>query len=139
MLLGISFVLVGKHSKSVIRGGYSIAYDPAFYNILLNVSTSAPSVFLNTINNNTSLTAPLFRLPANPTGDVVRSNLGSFLQLNLTETARGGVRGLHAESMSKVVTVAAGAAYGVSTLLDDDKGDAKSDPKTAENSSTKKK
>lgn len=40
-------------------------------------------------------------------------DLGPFLQLNLTETARGGVRGLHAESMSKVVTVAAGAAHGV--------------------------
>ncbi len=40
-------------------------------------------------------------------------DLGAFLQLNLTETARGGVRGLHAEAMSKVVTVAAGAAYGV--------------------------
>lgn len=39
-------------------------------------------------------------------------DLGPFLQLNLTETARGGVRGLHAESMSKVVTVAAGAAFG---------------------------
>lgn len=27
---------------TVIRGGFSIAYDPAFYNILLNVSNSAP-------------------------------------------------------------------------------------------------
>ncbi|HKZ78921.1 MAG TPA: TonB-dependent receptor [Pyrinomonadaceae bacterium] len=27
---------------TVIRGGYSIAYDPAFYNILLNISNSAP-------------------------------------------------------------------------------------------------
>ena len=72
----------GDNDATVIRGGYSIAYDPAFYNILLNVSTASPTVFLNTINNNTSLTAPLFRLPANPTGDVVRTNLGSFLQRN---------------------------------------------------------
>jgi len=30
--------------KTVIRGGYRIAYDPAFYNIFLNVATSAPVV-----------------------------------------------------------------------------------------------
>jgi Carboxypeptidase regulatory-like domain len=29
-------------TATVIRGGYSIAYDPAFYNILLNVSNTAP-------------------------------------------------------------------------------------------------
>lgn len=75
-------LLFGENDATVIRGGYSIAYDPAFYNILLNVSTSAPVVFLNTILNNTSLTSPLFRMPANPTGDVVRSALGSFLQKN---------------------------------------------------------
>src|SRR6266511_529280 len=67
---------------TVFRGGYSIAYDPAFYNILLNVSTSAPQVFLNTINNNASLGSPTFRLPANPTGDAVRCQLSSFLQRN---------------------------------------------------------
>jgi outer membrane receptor protein involved in Fe transport len=30
--------------KTVIRGGFRIAYDPAFYNMFLNVATSAPSV-----------------------------------------------------------------------------------------------
>ncbi len=79
---GLARLLFGENDATVIRGGFSLAYDPAFYNILLNVSTSAPLVFLNTINNNTSLTAPLFRLPPNPTGDVVRASLGSFLQKN---------------------------------------------------------
>src|SRR5205085_4604404 len=79
---GVGHFLFGDNDATVIRGGYSIAYDPAFYNILLNVSTSTPNVFNNTINNNSSLTAPLFRLPANPTGDVVRSALGSFIQTN---------------------------------------------------------
>ena len=79
---GFSKLLFGENDATVIRGGFSIAYDPAFYNILLNVSTSAPTVFLNTINNNTSLTAPLFRLPANPTGTAVRASLSSFLQRN---------------------------------------------------------
>jgi len=77
-----SKLMFGENDATVIRGGFSIAYDPAFYNILLNVSTSAPTVFLNTINNNSSLTTPLFRMPATPTGDVVRSALGSFLQKN---------------------------------------------------------
>lgn len=64
---------------TVIRGGYSIAYDPGFYNIFLNVSTSSPAVFLNTINNTT--TAP-FSLPVNPTGNVVRANLSGQIQRN---------------------------------------------------------
>jgi hypothetical protein len=67
------------NGDTVFRGGYSIAYDPAFYNILLNVSTSAPSVFLNTI---TRAQAPTLSLPANPTGDTVRDQLSSFLQRN---------------------------------------------------------
>src|SRR5262249_54440958 len=39
---------------TVVRGGYSIAYDPGFYNILLNVSTSTPTVFNNVTDNSTS-------------------------------------------------------------------------------------
>ena len=75
---GLFGALLGDGS-TVFRGGYSIAYDPAFYNILLNVSTSAPQVFLNTIAN----TPPTsFVLPANPTGDVVRGQLSQFLQRN---------------------------------------------------------
>lgn len=74
--------LFGHNDATVIRGGYSIAYDPAFYNLLLNVSTSAPVVFSNTISNNSSLTAPTFRLPSNPTGEAVRSAFNSSLQRN---------------------------------------------------------
>jgi hypothetical protein len=73
--------LVGERDDTVIRAGYSIAYDPAFYNILLNVSTSAPIVFNNQLAN-LSTTAPVFGLPPNPTGDVVRTALGSALQRN---------------------------------------------------------
>jgi outer membrane receptor protein involved in Fe transport len=63
---------------SVIRGGYSIAHDPAFYNILLNISTSAPLVFLDTI------AAPIARpaLPTNPTGDRVRAAASAALRRN---------------------------------------------------------
>jgi hypothetical protein len=37
------------NDKTVIRGGFRIAYDPAFYNLFLNVATSAPSVNLATL------------------------------------------------------------------------------------------
>jgi outer membrane receptor protein involved in Fe transport len=79
---GFARYLFGENDATVVRGGFSIAYEPAFYNILLNVSTAAPTVFLNTINNTGTAAAPGFRLPSNPTGDVVRSALGSFLQRN---------------------------------------------------------
>jgi outer membrane receptor protein involved in Fe transport len=53
-------------NKTTARGGYSIAYDAAFYNLLLNISTSAPTVFLTTVNN--------IGIPdAVPTGDKVRN------------------------------------------------------------------
>lgn len=39
-------------------------------------------------------------------------SLGPWLQLNLTETRQGAVRGLHAESMHKLVAIAAGEAFG---------------------------
>ena len=38
--------------------------------------------------------------------------LGPFLQINATETHLGGLRGLHAEDMVKLVAVVAGEAFG---------------------------
>ncbi len=38
-------------------------------------------------------------------------SLGPWLQVNVTETHRGGLRGLHAEDMHKLVAVVAGAAF----------------------------
>ena len=61
-------------NKTVIRGGFSIAYDAAFYNILLNIVGGAPVA--------ASLTIPAANLPAtgspapvpfNPTGNIVRA------------------------------------------------------------------
>jgi Carboxypeptidase regulatory-like domain/TonB-dependent Receptor Plug Domain len=43
--------------KTVIRGGYRITYDPAYYNMFLNVATSAPVVNSGTIAG-ASCTAP---------------------------------------------------------------------------------
>jgi hypothetical protein len=60
--------------ETVIRGGFSMAYDPAFYNILLNVQNAAPF--------SVALTIPLASLPVagnpaplpnNPIGTNVRA------------------------------------------------------------------
>ncbi len=40
-------------------------------------------------------------------------SLGPWVQMNVTGTARGAVRGLHGEAMTKLVAVASGAALGV--------------------------
>ena len=37
---------------------------------------------------------------------------GPWQQINVTETARGAVRGLHGEAMAKLVAIAAGSATG---------------------------
>ena len=63
---------------TVIRGGFSIAYDATFYNIALNVSSSAPNVFLDTIPN----TVGAIPLPGNPIGSAVRTAGASFLRRN---------------------------------------------------------
>jgi len=40
---------IGGDDKTVVRGGFRLAYDPAFYNMFLNVGNSAPSVNLATL------------------------------------------------------------------------------------------
>jgi len=61
---------------TVIRGGFSIAYDAAFYNILLNVQNGAPfsAALAVPASSLTSLTTSPVPIPGNPTGDVVRAS-----------------------------------------------------------------
>jgi hypothetical protein len=61
---GFMSKLLGQDA-SVIRGGFSMAYDPSFYNLFLNAATAAPSVFAYT------LTGSFPPMPAN----IVGSNL----------------------------------------------------------------
>ncbi len=56
---GMLHKLVGSDA-TVIRGGYAIAYDPAFYNILLNVANVAPfSIALAATSAQLPATSPL--------------------------------------------------------------------------------
>jgi len=67
------------HGKTTIRGGYRLLYDPPFYNIFLNVSTSSPFSFLQSFSAASGLAANTFGVPANPTGPTVRNLLASSL------------------------------------------------------------
>ena len=70
--------------KTVIRGGYRIAYDPAYYNIFLNVATSAPVVNAGTIFN--------VGVPANATGTSVQSAYLGMIPLGANPGARSQTR-----------------------------------------------
>ncbi|HSM84864.1 MAG TPA: TonB-dependent receptor, partial [Candidatus Limnocylindrales bacterium] len=68
-------ILTG-NGKTVIRGGYRLLYDPPFYNIYLNMATSAPQVFLQTFTGAAAAGLPM---PAVPTGPNVRALLAPFI------------------------------------------------------------
>lgn len=62
-------------NKTVIRGGYSVSYDPSFYNLLLNAQTAAPVVSLYSLAGSAAIPVPsdpsganLLRIAAPPRG-----------------------------------------------------------------------
>ncbi|HLJ26974.1 MAG TPA: TonB-dependent receptor [Candidatus Angelobacter sp.] len=65
------------HGKTTFRGGYRLLYDPPFYNIFLNVSTSSPFVFLQSFTNAIGLPTGTFGLATQPNGPTVRNQLSS--------------------------------------------------------------
>jgi len=66
------------NDKTVIRGGYRIAYDPPYYNIYLNNYDGTPNILQATLFPTAG--NPL-NLPANPTGNAVRAVAGPSLPL----------------------------------------------------------
>jgi len=70
------------HGKTTIRGGYRLLYDPPFYNIFLNTSTSSPFGFLQTLTATSTPNLAGVSLPGNPTGPNVRTALASFIAKN---------------------------------------------------------
>src|SRR6185436_3090843 len=93
---GFMHKLVGEDA-TVIRGGFAIAYDPAFYNILLNLQNVAPfsaALALSSTNVLSSTTTSPVGLIANPIADNVQAAaiaagvlpLGKLNPLFLTQT-----------------------------------------------------
>jgi hypothetical protein len=68
--------------KTVLRGGFRISYDPAFYNIYSNIAESAPVVLNDTITGSVAAANPV---PAAPFGPAVRSALAPFLQTGVSD------------------------------------------------------
>lgn len=71
--------------KTVIRGGYRLAYDPPFYNIWLNVASSAPQVLAQTLTGANATDNPM---PADPFGPAVRAQLAPFLVYGVADPRR---------------------------------------------------
>jgi len=74
--------IFGGSGKTVFRGGYRLTYDPAFYNIYLNIQNSTPVVLSQSLSGATANSNPL---PANPTGNTVRSLLAPYLTLGVSD------------------------------------------------------
>jgi hypothetical protein len=72
--------------KTVIRGGYRLTYDPAYYNIFLNVATSAPVVNAGTIAG-AACTAPCL-----PTSGFLGSNVQAAHLSDIPLGVNPGVR-----------------------------------------------
>jgi hypothetical protein len=70
------------NGRSVIRGGFGIAYDPSFFNIVNNTVTAAPFVGTGTVRQNNPGTAgQMLGIPFLPT---------TTAQLNTTPGTNGG-------------------------------------------------
>jgi hypothetical protein len=64
--------LLGGSDKTVIRGGYRLTYDPAYYNMFLNVASAAPVVNAGTFGflQGSACTAPCLPTTGFTGGDV---------------------------------------------------------------------
>lgn len=66
--------------KTVVRGGFRMTVDPAYYNVFTNVSASTPLVLVASTTNGAA-----FPLPAVPTGPNVRASASSILPIGTTD------------------------------------------------------
>lgn len=69
--------------KTVVRGGFRLTVDPAYYNVFINMSTSTPLALV--ASTTTAAQAAGFPLPAVPTGPNVRASASSILPIGATD------------------------------------------------------
>ncbi|MFB3922563.1 MAG: carboxypeptidase regulatory-like domain-containing protein [Terriglobia bacterium] len=76
--------------RTVIRGGYRLSYDPPFYNMYLNMMSSAPIVLAQTVSgvDVDGNPVPGTGLPAAPFGPAVRDQFASFLTFGVSDPRR---------------------------------------------------
>jgi hypothetical protein len=74
--------------KTVIRGGFRVSYDPAFYNINLNVATSAPAVNLGNVTLDANGFSCAGCLPASGSAVDARTNVLPNLPLGVDPGTR---------------------------------------------------
>jgi len=74
--------IFGGSGKTVLRGGYRLSYDPPFYNIYLNMASSAPQVLAQTLTGAKAAANPLL---AQPLGSAARNELASYLTLGVSD------------------------------------------------------
>jgi hypothetical protein len=77
---GFAYSMQG--GKMVLRGGYRLAFDPPFYNIYLNIASSAPQVLAQTLSGDSAAANPLL---AAPFGPAVREQLAPYLTLGVQD------------------------------------------------------
>lgn len=70
------------NGKTVFRGGFRRAYDPPFYNIYLNMASSAPQVLSLTLSG---AAVSGITMPAVPTGPNVRASLAPYLKTGVSD------------------------------------------------------
>lgn len=79
--IGFAYAPDWMGGKTTFRGGYRLSYDPPFYNIYLNIASSAPQVLSQTIRG--VGVAP--GMPGDGKGSTVRAGLAPFLTLGTAD------------------------------------------------------
>lgn len=95
---------------SEARRGYAISVNERGFEVEPTDIDGLLVVRAKSISDDRGTIRELFR--ASAYASLGGHDRGPWVQVNLTETVRGALRGMHGEDMTKLVGVAAGAAFG---------------------------
>ena len=88
--VGFAFTPSGFNGKLVVRGGFAINFDPAFYNMFTNAATAAPVVNLGSIHCDGVLI--VCQSPAGALGNQTRAQSLPYIPLGGNPNARNQTR-----------------------------------------------